>query len=93
MAPLTVDFEDLSTEDPTSWAWDFGDGEASSDQNPSHTYQTEGIYSVSLTATNADGSDTMMMTDYISVPEPTTSTQLIAGVVGLLALSLHRRRR
>ena len=37
-APLTVAFTDTSTGGPTSWAWDFGDGETATAQNPSHTY-------------------------------------------------------
>ncbi|MCH8319126.1 MAG: PKD domain-containing protein, partial [Bacteroidetes bacterium] len=51
----TVNFTDLSTNTPTSWAWDFGDGGASTLQNPSHIYSTIGTYTVSLTATNAYG--------------------------------------
>jgi PKD repeat protein len=36
----------------TSWAWDFGDGATSTEQNPFHTYMNEGLYSVSLTITS-----------------------------------------
>ncbi|WP_301664451.1 PKD domain-containing protein [Methanoculleus frigidifontis] len=68
-AELTVQFTDESTGDPTSWTWDFGDGGTSTDQNPSHTYSAPGTYTVSLTATNADGSDTETKTDYITVNE------------------------
>ncbi len=59
-APLTVGFTDLSTGDPTSWAWDFNDdaGTDSTQQNPSHVYTAAGIYSVSLTASNLAGADT-----------------------------------
>lgn len=66
-APLTVAFADLSTNTPTSWLWDFGDGQTSTSQNPSHTYQSPGAYTVSLTATNAAGSDARTKTNYISV--------------------------
>lgn len=54
----TVDFTDLSTEIPTSWFWDFGDGFTSTDQNPTHTFLDNGTYYVCLTATNAVGSNT-----------------------------------
>ncbi|MFC1573421.1 S8 family serine peptidase, partial [Candidatus Eisenbacteria bacterium] len=68
VAPLTVDFTDLSSGGPTSWSWDFGDGIGTSTaQNPSYTYDTEGSYTVSLTATNAHGSDTETKVDYITV--------------------------
>jgi PKD repeat protein len=55
---LMVMFTDTSTGAPTSWAWDFGDGNTSTDQNPSHTYAEADSYEVSLTVTNAGGSDT-----------------------------------
>jgi PKD repeat protein len=51
----TIDFTDISTNYPTSWAWDFGDGNNSTDQNPTHTYQNVGIYEVVLTVTNEQG--------------------------------------
>ena len=55
---LTVDFTDTSTESPTSWSWTFGDGATSTDQNPSHTYPpVAATYNVTLTATNASGSN------------------------------------
>ncbi|MBD3285240.1 M6 family metalloprotease domain-containing protein, partial [candidate division WOR-3 bacterium] len=66
-APLTVDFTDLSSGNPTSWSWDFGDGNNSTSQNPSNTYISAGSYDVSLTVTNSDGSDTETKTDYITV--------------------------
>lgn len=65
--PLTVQFTDLSTGSPTSWSWSFGDGGTSTAQNPTHTYVTSGTYTVSLTATNANGSDTVTKTGYITV--------------------------
>jgi PKD repeat protein len=52
----TVSFSDNSTNNPTSWTWNFGDGGASSQQNPVHTYTAGGTYTVTLIATNAYGS-------------------------------------
>jgi PKD repeat protein len=66
-APLIVYFSDLSTGNPTSWSWTFGDGGTSTAQNPSHQYQTDGTYTVSLTATNENGSDSETKTNYITV--------------------------
>jgi PKD repeat protein len=68
--PLLVQFTDESTGGPTSWSWNFGDGNTSTDQNPSHTYIAANTYTVSLTVSNADGSDTLTRTDYITVTEP-----------------------
>ena|SRR5208337_64802 len=52
LAPLTVQFTDTSTDQPTSWSWLFGDGAISSLQNPVHTYTTSGVYTVNMNATN-----------------------------------------
>jgi PKD repeat protein len=68
--PLTVNFSDASSGSPASWSWTFGDGGTSSSQNPSHTYNAAGTYTVSLTATNAYGSDSETKTNYITVSEP-----------------------
>lgn len=54
---FTYSFTDLSTNAPTSWGWEFGDGLTSALQNPSHTYAVGGNYTVCLTATNIYGSD------------------------------------
>ena len=64
--PLTVNFANSST-DATSYSWNFGDGGTSTAQNPSHTYNAAGTYTVTLTATNACGSDDEVKTDYITV--------------------------
>ncbi len=54
----TATFADSSGGSPTSWSWDFGDGNSSNQQNPSHNYATPGTYIVCLTATNSCGADT-----------------------------------
>lgn len=72
-----ITFTDLSTEDPTSWAWDFGDGNSSTDQNPTHTYADAGVYTVILTATNEFGSDTETKTDHISITVEVTEAELL----------------
>jgi len=53
--PLTVRFNDTSTGAPALWDWDFGDGYASTEQNPIHTYYAAGNYTVTLKVSNADG--------------------------------------
>ncbi|WP_245859655.1 PKD domain-containing protein, partial [Methanosarcina spelaei] len=64
--PLSVQFTDLS-ENTTDWTWDFGDGSSATEQNPMHTYAVAGSYTVNLTVSNADGSDSEVKTGYIKV--------------------------
>lgn len=75
-APLTVNFTDFSfSSDPggiTSWAWDFDNDGTIDDmtQNPTHVYQCPGVYSVSLTVTDAvNPMNTFTRTSYITVGE------------------------
>lgn len=68
-----INFSDQSTGTPTSWSWTFTGGTpaTSASQNPSVTYNSAGTYNVSLTVTNAAGSDTKTKTGYITVTNPT----------------------
>lgn len=63
----TVYFTDLTTGVVDSWNWSFGDGTYSTTQAPNHTYANVGLYNVSLTATNAEGSDTQLKGNYIYI--------------------------
>jgi PKD repeat protein len=65
--PMLVNFVDQSTGLPSSWQWDFGDGQTSTLQNPNHVYAKEGTYTVSLTAKNIFGTDTKVREDLITV--------------------------
>jgi len=64
-----VTYTDLSTSVPTSWSWSFPGGTPSTSaaQNPSVTYASTGNYSVTLTASNVAGSNTITKTSYITV--------------------------
>jgi gliding motility-associated-like protein len=66
-APIIITFTDQSTNSPTGWFWDFGNGVTSTLQNPVATYFTPGSYTVILTATNGAGSNTITKTNYIVV--------------------------
>jgi PKD repeat protein len=90
--PLDVSFTDLSTELPTGWSWDFGDTGTSSDQNPNHQYTTAGTYTVSLTATNPNGSHTRVLPKLIFVPEPSGIAMFGGSVITLALLHVRRRR-
>ena len=66
-APLTATFTDQSSGLATAWSWDFGDGESSSLQNPTHVYALPGTFTVALTATGPTGSSTETKVDFIQV--------------------------
>ncbi len=73
----TVSFTDMSTNGPTSWNWSYTpstityiNGTGSASQNPEVTFDIAGTYNVSLTATNAYGSDTETKTAYIVASTP-----------------------
>ncbi len=72
----SVSFFDQSTNSPTSWSWSFSGGNPATStlQNPTNiVYNTPGCYQVSLTATNASGSNTVTTSCYIDVVAPGTT--------------------
>jgi len=77
---LTVNFTDQSTNSPTSWSWQFTGGTpaSSTQQNPTVTYSTPGAYTVTLTATNANGSNSKTSANYINVyTSPSTAASSV----------------
>lgn len=66
---LEATFTDLSTESPTAWFWDFGDGTSSTTQNPVHTYNDPGSYDVYLRVENEAGHGDELKLQYITVSE------------------------
>lgn len=71
----SVNFFDQSTNVPTSWSWNFGGGATNSTlQNPNATFNTVGTYTVTLTATNAFGSDQEVKTNHVQVVAAATGT-------------------
>lgn len=83
-AGSSVQFTDLSSYTPTSWAWTFSGGNpsTSTQQNPSITYNTTGSYDVTLIACNTNGCDTITKTQYISI----TGVQPLPLVEGFQSL-------
>jgi len=69
-----LDFTDQSGNNPTAWQWTFGGGvpATSTSQNPTNIcYNTPGSYDVTLIASNASGSDTLVLQNYVTVfPTP-----------------------
>ncbi|MDP6143877.1 MAG: choice-of-anchor J domain-containing protein, partial [Candidatus Marinimicrobia bacterium] len=76
VAPLSVVFTDLSTGNPTSWSWDFGDGNPSTVQHPTHIFENPGSYTVTLTVSDGTDSDSETKTDYIEISTPPAETNL-----------------
>jgi PKD repeat protein len=68
--PLPVQFTDLSTGEVTAWQWNFGDGSFSSLRNPLHSYTTDGIFTVSLTASGPGGANVVTKLDLIVANVP-----------------------
>ncbi len=64
-----VSFFDISACNPTAtaWLWDFGDGNTSTQQNPVHIYNQNGIYSVSLQVTNSFGTSSLFIPNFVEV--------------------------
>jgi PKD repeat protein len=78
-APFIVKFRDLSAGNPTKWLWEFGDGSASSEQNPTHMYPFEGSYDVRLSVSNQFGTDTIFKTGTTSQRGNTAPVPLITS--------------
>ena len=102
-APLEVHFTDDSSGglyEITEWSWTFGDTATSTEQNPVHTYQTPGVYSVTLTISASGNTFSTTKTDFITVSQAVpvgggavlTLTLALAGAFMLAARGLLRRK-
>ncbi len=72
-----VRFSDNSTGEPTSWLWDFGDGQTSQQQNPSHSYTTSGSKTVTLEVSNASGNDSAVKEVRVKIPVRRPSRRVV----------------
>ena len=66
--PLAVSFTDSSTGAITGWSWNFGDGQFSSIQSPTHTYTNAGSYTISLTVSGPGGNSNPMTASITALP-------------------------
>ncbi|MEM7037196.1 MAG: PKD domain-containing protein, partial [Bacteroidota bacterium] len=80
---LAAFFTDNTTDNPTNWLWDFGDGNTSTQQNPQHTYAMPGSYLVCLTTTNSCGTDSSCRSVTVDCPLPTSSFSSSANQLAL----------
>ncbi len=67
IAPLTVVFIDSTVGTPVTWLWDFGDTKTETSQNPVHTYNEPGIYTVTLTVNSSGAGKIVKKADFITV--------------------------
>jgi len=74
---LEIVFSNFS-ENAVSYSWDFGDGETSSEENPTHEYASEGTYTVVLTAMNEEDVSATYQQD-IEVTDPDAAYKLLTG--------------
>lgn len=65
-----IQFEDLSSNFPDTWLWDFGDGTTSTEKDPFHFYTENGVYTVTLEVENPAGADAATYIAYIEVNKP-----------------------
>lgn len=82
---LALNFEDASTGFPTTWSWDFGDGETSTESSPYHAFSVANSYNICLTVTNDCGEDTacqlVLIIDALNTPESINSWNLMPNPV------------
>ena len=64
---------------PIQWLWNFGDGNTSEDQNPTHTFETGGVFDVSLTVVSDHGVNTKTRPVTILVTAPTAAFSIVGG--------------
>lgn len=80
-AGQSITYTNTSTGSPTSYSWSFPGGTPSTSTaaSPTVTYATAGTYNVVLTATNASGSNTTTMTNYVTVNAVPAAPSITAG--------------
>lgn len=88
-SPLIVQFQDLSTGTPTGWTWDFGNGNTSAKQNPTASYLNPGRYTVTLTVKNANGANTLVRSQFITVYEAPTINFTASRLSGCFPLNVQ----
>lgn len=83
-----TNFTTQSINTPTTYAWDFGDGETSTQQNPTHGFPSNGTYNVTVIGCNGSGCDTVTQSVNVVITGPTgisclPSTQAYCAVCGI----------
>jgi gliding motility-associated-like protein len=90
---VPIQYSDLSNNNPTSWEWSFPGGSPNTSvlQNPIVSYTVSGNYDVKLIAHNAAGSDTILISNYISIGTPSATlsgnANLVSGQSGFIIIN------
>lgn len=84
-----IHFSEQSTGNPTLWIWDFGDGTNGFGQNTQTSYQNPGNYTVSLVASNAYISDTVVKENLITILEPVTANFSLSPFEARIGQEVH----
>jgi PKD repeat protein len=87
--PMMVNFTDQSSNTPYEWSWDFGDGSRSEQQNPCHIYSEPGVYTISLTVTNAHGCGSVTRKDCITVNPVPVADFTHSPAIGTVPLTVN----
>lgn len=87
-SPLFVNFKDISTGNPASWLWDFGNGNTSTLQNPQAVYTHSGTYTVKLTVSNGLTSDEVTKEAFITVADTPYVNFLVSPATGCYPLNV-----
>ncbi len=88
---LSVTLTDISTNAPLNWNWTFGDGQSSSEQNPTHVFSAPGTYTICLQAANQCGANTACQTVTVDCADPVAafSTQSSGLLVNFIDQSIN----
>lgn len=91
IGPVTVAFTDQSTGNPTGWSWDFNnDGIIDATvQNPTYTFNSAGVYTVKLTVSKTNSTDTETKISYITVIEPLNADFVADKITGPAPLTVQ----
>ena len=86
--PLVIKFRDLTQGNPTSWLWDLGNGITSTEQEPTTFYFDAGKYTIKLTVTNANGTETIVKDQYITLYDPPNVKFQVSDSIGCSPLNV-----
>lgn len=90
--PMTVQFTDASTTNTTMWNWNFPGGtpDQSNEQHPQVIYTQPGVYPVTLEVSNANGTNTLTQSDFITVAETLPEADFDIEINGIIVSFVNR---